>query len=244
MKDQPVIARRAHGVLAGILDIAVYDQRIASNVSRGVSLPRKPEPKKVYFTPQQLQALADAAGSRKLIVLTLGTVGLRWGELAGLQARDVLVDRRRLHVRRAVTWQGGQFTVGPLKGHESRVVTAPAIVFDSLVAKARELPLEGWLFGDNAKGRPLSGSSSARWFKTAVKNCRTAKTIPETITPHGLRHVAAGLLVGAGASVKAVQRQLGHKSAAMTLDVYSDLFDGDLDEVCAALDTLFPGKRG
>jgi integrase len=28
-----------------------------------------------------------------------------------------------------------------------------------------------------------------------------------------------------------VQRMLGHKSAAMTLDVYADLFDDDLDSV-------------
>lgn len=56
------------------------------------------------------------------------------------------------------------------------------------------------------------------------------------VTPHGLRHVAAGLLVSAGANVKVVQRQLGHASAAMTLDVYADLFDGDLDEVAEVMD--------
>ena len=38
--------------------------------------------------------------------------------------------------------------------------------------------------------------------------------------------------------VKAIQNQLGHASAAMTLDVYADLFDDDLDEVGAAMDAL------
>jgi len=42
--------------------------------------------------------------------------------------------------------------------------------------------------------------------------------------------------VSAGANVKAVQRMLGHPSAAVTLDIYSDLFDDDLDGVSAALD--------
>jgi integrase len=42
--------------------------------------------------------------------------------------------------------------------------------------------------------------------------------------------------VQAGAHVKAVQRMLGHASAAMTLDVYADLFDDDLDAVATALD--------
>jgi integrase len=56
------------------------------------------------------------------------------------------------------------------------------------------------------------------------------------VTPHELRHTCASLLVSAGANIKAVQRMLGHKSAAMTLDVYSGLFDDDLDGVAARLD--------
>ena len=56
------------------------------------------------------------------------------------------------------------------------------------------------------------------------------------MTPHDLRHTAASLAVQAGANVKAVQRMLGHASAAMTLDVYADLFDDDLDNVAARLD--------
>jgi hypothetical protein len=36
--------------------------------------------------------------------------------------------------------------------------------------------------------------------------------------------------------VKAVQKMLGHASAAMTLDVYADLFDDDLDAVATRLD--------
>jgi integrase len=43
-------------------------------------------------------------------------------------------------------------------------------------------------------------------------------------------------LVPAGANVKAVQKMLGHASAAMTLDVYADLFDDDLEAVATALD--------
>ncbi len=35
-----------------------------------------------------------------------------------------------------------------------------------------------------------------------------------------------------------VQRMLGHASAAMTLDVYADLFESDLDTVADRLDTL------
>ena len=59
---------------------------------------------------------------------------------------------------------------------------------------------------------------------------------PQSLTRHDLRHTAASLAVRAGANVKAVQRMLGHASAAMTLEVYADLFDDDLDAVAVALD--------
>jgi integrase len=69
------------------------------------------------------------------------------------------------------------------------------------------------------------------WFAKAV----TASRVPR-VTPHDLRHTAASLAVSAGANVKAVQRMLGHASAAMTLDVDSDLSDDDLEAVATALD--------
>ncbi|WP_371871547.1 tyrosine-type recombinase/integrase [Mycobacterium bourgelatii] len=62
----------------------------------------------------------------------------------------------------------------------------------------------------------------------------TASGIPHA-TPHDLQHTAASLAVSAGANVKAVQKMLGHASAAITLDVYADLFDDDLEAVATAL---------
>ena len=62
------------------------------------------------------------------------------------------------------------------------------------------------------------------------------------LTPHDLRHTAASLAIASGANVKAVQRMLGHASAAMTLDVYAGLFGDDLDAVAEALDSLMPGN--
>lgn len=50
-----------------------------------------------------------------------------------------------------------------------------------------------------------------------------------------LRHTAASLAISSGANARAVQRMLGHKSGAMTLDVYADLFEDDLDAVATAM---------
>jgi len=56
------------------------------------------------------------------------------------------------------------------------------------------------------------------------------------LTPHDLRHTAASLAVASGANVKAVQRMLGHASAAMTLDIYAGLFDDDLEALAEKMD--------
>jgi integrase len=73
-------------------------------------------------------------------------------------------------------------------------------------------------------GPPASKDS---WLSGAVERCmETDPTFPR-VTAHDLRHAAANLAVSAGANVKAVLRMLGHKSSAMTLDVYADLFDDD-----------------
>ena len=80
--------------------------------------------------------------------------------------------------------------------------------------------------------RVRTSAGSKSWFKTAATSIgRPALHL------HDLRHTAASLAVQAGANVKALQRMLGHASAAMTLDVYADLFDDDLQEVARALNT-------
>lgn len=75
-----------------------------------------------------------------------------------------------------------------------------------------------------------------RVFNKAVKRLVAKDATFPVVTPHDLRHTAASLAISAGANVKAVQTMLGHKSAAITLDTYTDLFPDDLEAVAAALD--------
>ena len=90
----------------------------------------------------------------------------------------------------------------------------------------------GDLVFTSSRGAPLRNHNfRARVFAPAA----AAIGVPQ-LTPHDLRHTAASLAVQAGANVKAVQRMLGHASAAMTLDVYAGLFGDDLDAVADRLD--------
>lgn len=76
---------------------------------------------------------------------------------------------------------------------------------------------------------PLSSHDS--WLSGAVGRCQKADPTFPKITAHALRHTAASLAISAGANLKVVQRMLGHASAAVTPDIYADLFDDDLTAV-------------
>jgi integrase len=51
------------------------------------------------------------------------------------------------------------------------------------------------------------------------------------LAPHELRHTCASLAIGSRASIKSVQRLLGHATAVMTLDQYGHLYPDELDQV-------------
>ncbi len=63
---------------------------------------------------------------------------------------------------------------------------------------------------------------------------------------HVLRHTGASLLIAIGANVKYVQQQLGHTSAAMTLDVCAVLWDqaGQAERAKAEMDAQFGRAMG
>jgi Phage integrase family len=81
-------------------------------------------------------------------------------------------------------------------------------------------------------GPPVTYKS---WLSGAVDRCMKADPTFPRVTAHDLRHTAASLAISAGANPKVVQRMLGHASAAMTLDVYANLFDSDLDSVAESV---------
>ena len=231
--------RHAHNLLAQILDVAVDDNYLKSNPARGVKLPPKGKPVKVYLTPAQLERLAHHAGDKAVVVWVLGTVGLRWGELVGLKVEDVDEMHSRLHINRSVIYIDGKPQETLPKTHERRTVSVSLPVMRMIHEQAAGRLPSAWLFPHTDGGplkRPAVGDG---WFDTAVKKAQAEDTSFPRITPHGLRHVAAGLLVSAGANVKVVQRQLGHASAVLTLDTYADLFEDDLDTVGQAMTRLF-----
>ena len=126
---------------------------------------------------------------------------------------------------------GQDFEVGQTKGKENRLVPV-ASVLSRLAARCEGRSANDLLFPARGGGylkRPSYDSTG--WFNRAVERAQV-----QTITLHDLRHAAASLAVSAGANVLAVSRMLGHKDPSVTLRIYADLFDSDLDAVAVNLD--------
>lgn len=242
--------KRAHGLLAAILDSAVRDRRIAFNPAREVKTPRKRKRSKPYLTHQQVEQLATASKYPDVIRF-LAYTGLRWGEATGLRVMYVDRKQRRLRIEENAVKVNGHVQVGSPKTHEKRTVPYPAFMDDAIANACRAKAADDLLWPAELGGYLSPGNAVSGWFAQAVKRVRAAdreaaasaldagyerSQVMPRVTPHDLRHTAASLAISAGANVKAVQRMLGHASASMTLDVYAELFEDDLDEVAEALD--------
>ena len=232
-------------ILSGVLDLAVQDRRITRNPMDGVTLPRRPRKKAVrtYLTAPQLMRLADEClhgrrlgVQRRALVLLLGFCGLRWGEMCALRVGDVDYCRGRVEVRSNLVRVGTGWVEGSPKNGEVRSVPMPQVVAEAMrvVTEGRDPEERVFAGPDGEPPRPQSvtGARSNRtWYASALRRAGVPM-----VSPHELRHTAASIAVHAGANVKALQRMLGHATASMTLDVYADLFDSDLDDVARLVD--------
>jgi integrase len=228
---------RAYGVLAAILDTAVRDHFLASNPARGVRLPRKAKKKRAYLSPAQVELLAEQAGEYSTLVYTLAYTGIRWGEAIGLRVSSLDALRRRLLIQENAVTLGSKVVVGTPKTHENRSVPYPKFLSEPLAAACEGKVRDQLVFGDGVDYLHRAGSGKG-WFWNAVQQSREIDKEFPGVTPHDLRHTAASIAISSGANPKAVQRMLGHASAAMTLDTYADLFEDDLDAVSERMDKV------
>ena len=232
----PSRIRKCVVVLKMALDAAVRDGMIRSNPAVGTKQPRIERVEAAYLTPEIVDELADAMPTNeyRLLIQVLGILGPRFGEAAGLTRQDVDFLRRRLHVRDSVTEVGGRLVRTATKSYATRQLPLPPTLAETLrvhletVEKTVDAPIFRAPSGGPLRYRAFHGRT---WTPTLKR-----LGLP-TVGLHVLRHSAAARMISAGASAKAVQTVLGHRSAAFTLTVYGHLFDTDLDDLAARLES-------
>ena len=87
---------------------------------------------------------------------------------------------------------------------------------------------------------PQGGPLREQKFVAGIFKPAAARAgLPYRLRFHDLRHTCASLLIAQGASVKAVQAQLGHASATVTLDRYGHLFPDELQRLADRLQEAY-----
>ena len=233
----PSTVRQIYFVFSMMMKFAIRDGRVSRNPCEAVQLPRIVRKRRSYLTHMQVHRLAAECGEYGDLVLFLAYTGLRWGEMTGLKIGRVDFARRRVEISEAVTVASGRIVWSTPKSGHSRSVPFPEFLVDRVAERCRGRGPDELVFEGPAGGLLRSGNFRRRQFEVGIATCQETDPSFPRITIHDLRHTAASLAVSAGANVKLVQRMLGHASAAMTLDVYADLFDTDLDAVAVELDS-------
>ena len=234
--------RQAHIVLSMILKSAVREGLIVRNAAADADLPRIPHHEAAYLEPADVERIAQAMDEPyDLFVRVLGTLGLRYGEGAALRRRSVDLLRRRLVIEESLGEVGTTLIFGPTKTHAVRRVPLTSRLAQDMTEhlehRVRANPAA--LLFPAPDGGPLRHSNfyHRRW-QVALRTCK----LP-AVGVHVLRHSAAAALISSGASPKAVQSILGHRSAAFTFTYYGHLFETDLDDIAARLEeTLKVGQ--
>lgn len=230
--------RQVHRVFSLMLDLAARDGRLPRNPATGVRLPRAAKGEPVFLSHAQVEALALACPGYELFVRVLAYTDLRWGEATAVRVRRLDLMKRRIEVVHTAVEINGEMTYGTPKTHQCRSVPVPRSLVDALAERIAGKGPDDLVFTSPRGDVMRNHNFRSRVFVPAAKQIGMPG-----LTPHDLRHTAASLAVQAGANVKAVQRMLGHASAAMTLDVYAGLFGDDLDAVADRLDAAAAAAR-
>jgi integrase len=219
--------KRIHSVLAASLNVAVKWEYIQSNPCDVVSKPKVPAPEIRPFSKEEAKRfIAAASGERYEALFVLGlTSGARWGELTGLYWKDLDLDRKVMHIQRAlVNGYGGHTFDTPKTNGSRRSVGLAVKATDALIRHRGRMRNEGHtVSGDalvfvNTLGNPLHSSNFIRrYFKPLLKRAG----LPDTNWHAATRHSCTCILLLDGVNPKSVAMQMGWSSVAFMLENYA-----------------------
>lgn len=226
----PKTVKNIHGILHKALQKAVLNGYIRFNPANDCELPQRIKKELQPLDETQITAFLKAIRGNPyedLYIVTLFT-GMREGEVCGLMwdcvdlmEGTILVNKQLQYVRSSK----GQYRMVPTKNSKGRSITlAPYLV--TVLRRVRKNQLEnrlrygecwensGFVFTDEL-GCHLSPQNVYREFKRIVASIGTPST-----RFHDLRHSYAVAAIRSGDDIKTVQENLGHATAAFTLDTY------------------------
>lgn len=239
----PKSIRNIHGVMTKALSTAVKVGYIKSNPCDLVTLPRVEKKEINPLTDDQVKEYFKACNSDeyKYLLQILPFTGLRESEATGLTWDCVDFEKGTIKINKQLIKKplaDGGFTLAETKSSKIRVIKPAPTVMEILRRRMiqqkedRLAAAELWQGWDTEKERKTSLVFTTKLGnnlspQTVYNHC---KKILRSIdagdhTLHDLRHTYAVLSLQNGDDIKTVQGNLGHATAAFTLDVYGHVSD-------------------
>ena len=226
----PKTLKDLHGVLHKAMQQAVDVGYIRINPTSSCKLPKVEKPEIEPLDSEQIAMFMQAVKGHRYETLYLVTLftGMRRGEVCGLQWDCVDFTRGTICVKRQlqkVPGERGKFELTSTKNGKGRTIVPAASVMALLKrhrAEQRAMRLragDAWQDNNyvfcNEIGEPLSAHTVYHNYKRIA----TSIGLPES-RMHDLRHSYAVASIMSGDDIKTVQENLGHATAAFTLDRY------------------------
>ena len=217
----PKSVKNIHGVLHKCLTVAVNTKHLSENPANLTILPRVVRPDIQPLTLEQLQCFLTAIkGHSKELLFTVAVfTGLRQAELIGLTWDCIDFDAGSIYVYRQLVKEKGGYKFTTLKNNKTRKLYPAPFLMKRLYAAKSESSMSSFVF-TNANGEHYTHAAVYNSFIKVAK-----KIGLEHARFHDLRHTYAVLSLQAGDDVKTLQENMGHHSAAFTLDVYGHCTD-------------------
>ncbi len=222
---------KAYQILRAMMNTAVDDGLVQRNPCRikGAGVTKSPE--RPVLTVDEVLAVADAIEGRyRVMVLLAAFTGLRFGELAGLQRRDIEVEKRFVRVQRAVAEpNSGKLEIKAPKSEAGvRTVSFPASLVPELEEHLR-------IFGEDGRtGHLFVGPKGGRLRRNNFHSVWTNALAKAGVTGvhfHDLRHTGNTLAATGGATTRELMHRMGHSTVRAAM-IYQHLVGGR-DEVIA-----------
>lgn len=228
------------GRFSSFLLWCVGEKRIPASPAEGVELPKAQKRPNLYLTVAEYYALRKKMHEHYRDAVDLAvTTGMRPGELWELRCGDVDVMRRRINIERSSGEVNGKRVIGDTKTEEARSIPITGAMADMLAARVGGRPRTDLVFKTVRSRQVRESNFVSNYWKSAVEKTH----LPQNLRFYDLRHTAASWAIRSGASVKAVQRMLGHATALITLEVYAGLFDDELDSVAEKIGEMLDLHR-
>lgn len=238
----PRTVQLAHTCLRSALTQAVEWDLCPRNVADGVTLPRVIAYDARALNIVQIKELILALKGDPLETLYLTTLvlGLRRGEVGGLQWGDINWASNTLRIARGVGVVNKQPVLTETKTARSRrTLPMPEFLADKLAIYEKDQRERGIPTGPGDLVFP--GADGAPWYPTLL-NGALSKLLKQAGLPHmrfhDLRHSCASLLAALDVQPRYAMAILGHSRISMTMDVYTHVFDETQREVANKLQRL------